>query len=320
MPADRRHELFFSAMGSSVHIIVVGGDIRALRVARERIDDLDRRWSRFRPASEIGRINHGAGSPVVVSRDTLALIRRSLEAFVATEGRFDPTVLGDLIRAGYDRSFELLDPDAAAGRSSLTAGASAISVDLAGSSVRLPDGVGFDPGGIGKGFAADIVVEELLSVGAHGACVNVGGDIRAEGSGPGGANWCIALEDDHVGLGTRDLLSLRSGAVATSSRLRRAWGPLGDRRHHLIDPRTGAPSDGEIDTVTVVAAEGWQAEAATKAASLGSVRDGLRAIERLGVEGIVTTRDGIRHVTGGLHRFLMTSAMPGAMMARPVPA
>jgi thiamine biosynthesis lipoprotein len=156
-------------------------------VARDRVEELERRWSRFRPDSEISRLNALAGSPMAVSPETLGLIGRALEGARVTGGRYDPTVLGDLLRAGYDRSFEEVGAAGAAGGGSpLGRGWARVVVDAAGSSVTLPAGVGLDPGGIGKGYAADLVVEELRAAGAAGVCVNLGGDLRAEGRAPGG--------------------------------------------------------------------------------------------------------------------------------------
>ena len=153
-------------MGSDAHVVVVGGPA-----------DLEGRWSRFLPDSEISELTRRTGEWVRLSPDTVLLVERALEAWRLTVGRFDPTVLGAVIRAGYDRSFEALDPSRAGG-SPLTVGAAGIEVD--GDRVRLPSGVGFDPGGIGKGLAADLVVAETRAAGAAGACVNLGGDLRGK--------------------------------------------------------------------------------------------------------------------------------------------
>ena len=111
-------EIRFRAMGSEIHLVVMG-DHRLLDVARRRIDDLERKWSRFIPTSEISRLNANRGEPVAVSDDTFLLVRRALEGWRATGGRFDPTVLGDLVRAGYDRPFEAVVLHADGGVSTL---------------------------------------------------------------------------------------------------------------------------------------------------------------------------------------------------------
>ena len=154
-------ELRFRAMGSDAHVVVVGGRPGLLAVAQRRIEDLERRWSRFLPDSEISALNEHAGSFVAVSAETIELVTRSLDAYLLTDGWFDPTVYGALIRAGYDRTLDAVREDPRRGCSGLQKGAERILV--AADAVALPSGTGFDPGGIGKGLAADIVVDELVT-------------------------------------------------------------------------------------------------------------------------------------------------------------
>jgi thiamine biosynthesis lipoprotein len=293
-------ELRFRAMGSDVHVLV-NGPAGLLQLARDRVEELERRWSRFRPDSEISRLNALAGTPVTVSAETLGLVGRALEGARVTGGRYDPTVLGDVLRAGYDRTFEALG--GAGGGSPLGRGWARVVVDPAGSSVTAPAGVGLDPGGIGKGYAADLVVGEVRAAGAAGVCVNLGGDLRAEGRAPGGGSWVVGIEHP-LRPGRAATVVLDSGAVATSSRVRRTWGPAGDRRHHLIDPATGAPAATGLAAVTVLAAHGWQAEVLAKAAFLGGLDRGRALLTVAGADGLLVDDHGRLHATGGFGRFL----------------
>jgi thiamine biosynthesis lipoprotein len=291
-------------MGSDVHVVLVGGALTSLELARDLLAELESRWSRFRDDSEVSIMNRQAGRPVPVSGATLALVERALEGARVTGGRYDPTVLRALERAGYDRTFAEVDRNAArtpieAPEPLPVAGYDRIMVDRAASTVTVPRGVGFDPGGIGKGFAADLVVEALLLDGAAGACVNVGGDLRMEGESPNSGPWLAGIEHP-----TRSrlaaLLSLDRGAVATSARTRRTWG---DGRHHLIDPATGLPATTEAVSATAVAAEGWQAEVLSKAAFLAGPLDGPALLGMHGAEGLVIDGGGEVHESRGLHAF-----------------
>ncbi|MFL5796374.1 MAG: FAD:protein FMN transferase [Actinomycetota bacterium] len=303
-----RAEARFPAMGSDVHVIVVGAPVSALDAARDLIAGLERRWSRFLDDSEVTVMNREAGRPVRVSGATLALVERAVEGARITDGRYDPTLLRAIERAGYDRSFELLTDRDVGAPDGLedpvtVAGYERILVDRAESTVTVPRGVGFDSGGIGKGFAVDLVVEALMLEGAAGACVNVGGDLRVEGTAPSGGPWLAGVEHP-----TRSRLaarvSLTRGAVATSSRARRAWGPSNDRRHHLIDPATGRPAVTSVVAATAVAAEGWQAEVLAKAAFLAGPVEGPALLESLGAQGLVVDEDGTVHESAGLGAFL----------------
>ena len=105
---------------------------------------------------------------MVVSADTIALVESAVAGWQRTEGDFDPTVLGVLIRSGYDRPFdEISTMDDIRGRPiDLDLGCGSIVIDRSTSTVMLPDCVGFDAGGIGKGFAADFVVDEAFATGS----------------------------------------------------------------------------------------------------------------------------------------------------------
>jgi thiamine biosynthesis lipoprotein len=169
-------------MGTTAHVIVTGAEPGLAARAVERLRLLEARWSRFLPDSEISRLNEHPGVPVLVSHDTYLLVERAIEGWRLTGGLFDPTLLRELRAAGYDRSFELMragasapdDRPADAGarppdRATLRPTTDAITLDPLVRTVRLPFGVELDPGGIGKGLAADLVVEELRAQGATGA-------------------------------------------------------------------------------------------------------------------------------------------------------
>jgi thiamine biosynthesis lipoprotein len=289
-------------MGTSAHVVVVGGRRRLVARARRRIEALEARWSRFRPASEVSELNRRAGEAVRVSGDTRRLVELAVEGWRLSGGAFDPTVLGPVIRSGYDRSFDQLGPSPTSVATDLDLGAAGIEVD--GDTVRIPAGTGFDPGGIGKGLAADLVCEELLGAGAEGACVNLGGDVRLSGSGPDGHGWTVAVEHEWAAAPLA-LLGLADGAVATSTTLRRRWrSPDGVARHHLIDPQTGRPSDTDVNSATVVAASAWAAEVLAKAVLLRGAPAPFDILGGTGAEGMAVVDDGRVLATPGLGQYL----------------
>ena len=114
---DQQVSARFRAMGSDGHIVVNSDVPGLLGRAHRRIDELEQRWSRFVPTSEVSELNRRSGQWVTVSADTVLLLRRSVEAYVMSGGSFDPTVAGAVIRAGYDRSFDDLGVDHVGGSS-----------------------------------------------------------------------------------------------------------------------------------------------------------------------------------------------------------
>jgi len=317
--ADR---LEFRVMGSDAVVIVVGSRPGLAERARERLDDLESLWSRFRPDSEVSLLNASGGQPMEVSGETIHLVSTALDAWSATGGAYDPTVLGDVLRAGYTVSFESLPATPALARTNLRIGAGGIRVDPVSQTVQLPPGVGFDPGGIGKGLAADMVVAELIAGGAEGACVNVGGDLRVAGRAPDGvpgAGWGIGVENP-FSEEPAGVLGLADGGVATSSRLRRRWtGGDGKAAHHLIDPRTGTPADSGLAAVTIVAAQAWQAEMLAKAVFLTGATAGAVLLDDFGAAGLLIADDGSILKTTNLSSFpgdAPPSTIAGARRAR----
>jgi len=297
-------------MGSDAHVIVVGGPCGLDEQARRRIDDLEQRWSRFRPDSEVSELNRRAGEPVRVSGETIELIERAVDAWLLSGGTFDPTVLGAVIRAGYDRSFDELGPAPPPGRSPLGIGLADIEID--GDTVRLPAGTGFDPGGIGKGLAADMVVGEVLAAGAEGVCVNLGGDVRVAGARPTGDGWTVAVEHPWSDAPIA-VLGLTAGAVATSTTLKRRWETDGQVRHHLIDPGTGLPSDTDVNLATVVVAAGWAAEVLAKAVLLRGAAHAFDILGGTGAQGLVVDDGGRIHTTPAFSSYASGVDLPARL-------
>jgi thiamine biosynthesis lipoprotein len=296
----------WSAMGTRATVQLTGGDHADLIDARWLIERLEERWSRFRATSELNRINERAGHAELVSEDTAALVDDAVAWWRTTGGRFDPTVLRAVQDAGYIRSFD--HAPGPIGDGAPVPGCAGVTVDRTTRTVRVPAGIGLDLGGIGKGRAVDTVVDALRTD-AAGGVVDLGGDLRVWGEPPAGApGWPIAVEDVRTGRRAA-LLGLAAGAVATSTVLRRCW-RVGERRaHHLIDPATGRPSDGELLAVTVVAAEATGAEVLAKAALIaGSTPAAAALLEEHGVAGLLFAVDADPVPVGGFERLCWTTA------------
>lgn len=297
------HERRLAAMGTTAHIILVGGPAEIADRAARRVADLEARWSRFRPDSELCRLNAAGGGPVVLSTDTYRAVEVAVRAWRITGGRFDPTVLPALEAAGYDRSFEAVGRGvtasvAPAGRrgGGLPGPPSAPAPGCA-DMVLLPLLPGvvapsrLDLGGIGKGLAADLVVTEAITAGADGACVNLGGDLRAQGRPPTDEGWVVGIEDPAAPEEDRFVVALGAGAVATSTTAKRRWEIAGEVYHHIIDPGSGRPTGSPVGSATVLAGEAWMAEALVKACLLDPAA-APALLARSGAHGLLMTEAG----------------------------
>lgn len=318
--------LLSGVMGGAASVQVVGGDDPAwlLDVATARLADLEDRWSRFRPGSDVSRASTGAGTWVDLHPDTTALLQLALDAWRTTEGLVDPTVAAALVAAGYDRTFADVGspPPPSAPSAAPTPGAptpAGIRIDAAHDRVALPVGVTIDLGGIGKGRAADLVAAELVALGAAGACVDLGGDVAVRGTGPHDGAWVVSVADPwHAEVPEHDLglLRLAEGGVATSTTLLRRWRTADGRTaHHLIDPTTGRPSTTTVVAVTVLAAEAAWAEVLAKAALLAGPGRGVEVLEEQGVAGWLVDRDGATTTTTTWDRFASGAWNPPSVVA-----
>jgi len=299
----------FPAMGSTCELTVVGGTEFHVERARRRIDELEARWSRFRADSEITRLNQRSGWATGLTADSYLLVDHAVAGWWWTAGRYDPTVLHAVEAAGYDRSFELVQASHPSLRAAEPApGCAGVLLDPYLQAVTFPVGVGFDPGGIGKGLATDLVVDLLLAEGARGACVCLGGDGRVAGEPPVGG-WRVGVANPYNSDELLTVVRLGNHGIATSSRMVRRWSAGGTVRHHLIDPRTGYPADSGLDSVTVIAGDAWVAEILTKAAFVAGAEDGAQLISSVGAVGLLVA---------GLDR--MITAGPFTSFVEPVPA
>jgi thiamine biosynthesis lipoprotein len=288
----------FKAMGSMAHVYVLDAAPLLLDWAVNEVERLEQLWSRFRPTSDLTRLNAAAGlGPVAVHPLVIRAVEYAIELWEETDGLFDPTVHDALAALGYSTTFDKGDTgergDPAGGGP--TPGCRGIEIDVEAGTIALPAGVHLDLGGVGKGLAADIVAEGIVDRGGVGAAVGMGGDVRVAGTGPDRGGWEIDVE--HPVTGAAKFLAWpldvdHDAAIVTSTRLIRRWRAGGREVHHLVDPRTGTSADVETAAVIVAAHEAWWAEGLAKAALVADVTEGLRLLDRHDVVGWMVTVDG----------------------------
>ena len=144
-------------------------------------------------------------------------------------------------------------------------------------------------------MAVDAAVAELVRMGIPYGAVNAGGDLALHGIPPSGDGWSILVE----GQGER-VVTLDRGALATSTVLERRWSVDGQARHHLLDPRTGLPAEGDIVLASVAAPTCAEAEVAAKVALLSGSVDGEAYLRRVGLPGLLVRVDGLTRRIGML--------------------
>ncbi|MGZ4332654.1 MAG: FAD:protein FMN transferase [Gaiellaceae bacterium] len=277
------HQHAFRAMGTEVELHVEADvePVAAFAAAEAEFERLEQVMSRFRPDSELSRLN--AAGELEASADLAEVVELAVAARDRSGGRFDPTVHDAVVAAGYDRTFAELPPDTPHPPHPAQCGGE---IELHGRRIRLGPGVRLDLGGIGKGYAAERVAAELALAGP--CLVSAGGDVAIRGV-PEEGCWPVGVEDGPT-------LGLTGGGLATSGVDRRRWRRGGTEQHHLIDPATGSPAVSDLVRVTVYADSAVEAEVLAKSLLLAGAAEAAAA----GVPAVLVTADRETVVVGGI--------------------
>ena len=245
-------------MGTIAEIALVAEETgrahAAIDAAFEELHAIDRTMSRFKPTSDIGRINAAkVGEGVAVSAQTARVLEQALRWAQKTDGAFDPC-LGKAIEL-WDVTSRTEPPQEEAftrlANRKLYRG-----LDLDRNRVVLRDkDIAIDLGGIAKGHAVDRAARILREHGYQDALVNAGGDLMALGESEDHDPWRIGVIDPNDPTRIIRKITVRDQAVATSGDYTRYFDHSGRRYHHLLDPATAAPRRTLRHSVTVTAAD-----------------------------------------------------------------
>ena len=241
--------------------------LEELRLELERIDEA---CSRFRPDSELSRLNRAGGAAMTVGPLLAEAVGVSLDAASATDGLVDPTVGASLRLLGYDRTFSVVCSRGSATlhvRPARPTGWSCVELDRERRVVRIPPGTELDLGATAKALAADRAARAAAGRTGCGVLVSLGGDIAVAGPPPDGG-WPVLIADDHRAVldAPGPVVAISSGGLATSSTYVRRWRAGSTELHHILDPRTGKPAESPWRTVSVAAASCVEANTASTAA------------------------------------------------------
>ena len=256
--------------------------------AQQFIQAGERRFTRFSEDSELSKLNRSAGERFLASPDLFSVIALARRFFHLTRGLFDPSILPELKRVGYDRSMDLLRTQGPAPLfDSLLADErpsfSEMDLDESEHSILLPPGMELDLGGIAKGWIAEQAAS-LLARFATACVVDAGGDMFMVGYPDGLDQWPVELEDPLQPERVLTSLKVDPGAVATSTITKRTWKQAGIQRHHIIDPRTREPAVSDWISVTVYAQHAYEAEVFAKALLIAGPQEAQEIAHNSGLE------------------------------------
>ena len=288
-------------MGSSFEITVVALDEdfakESLAIAKKEIIRIENLISSWDQKSETSRINRNAGiAAVEVSKELFDLIFRAQQISKLSSGAFDLTFAAIDKLWNFDgRESEMPNPDTLKA-SVFNIGYQLIELDEESLTVFLPKkGMKIGFGAIGKGYAADSAKQLLVERGVLGGIINASGDMNTWGTKPDGSSWTIGIVNPMNNKKVFSWFSLEHNAVVTSGDYEKFTQINGRRYSHIIDPRTGIPSQG-IVSCTIFAGKAELADAIATAIFVMGVESGLFLIDQLpDIEAILIDDSGIIH-------------------------
>jgi FAD:protein FMN transferase len=248
------------AMGATFSIVLYGSDRvsmnQAIDAAFEEAHRLDELLSNYLPASEWSRINREAATrPVAVSPELFRLLSDCIEYSRTSEGTFDLTV-GSLMRTwGFYGGGRHVPSSDQIRKTLELVGYRHVQLSARKRTVHFDRaGVEIDPGGVGKGYAVDRMVEVLRARGVRNALVTASGSsIFALGNPPEESRgWPISIADPWDHRKNTAQVFLKDLSLSTSGSYEKSFRAGGHRYSHIMDPRHGVPAESAVQ-VTVIA-------------------------------------------------------------------
>lgn len=251
--------------------------------------------SRFRSSSELNQINDQSGVPIAVSETMWSVMYAARRAEELSGGLVTPVMLTELMTAGYTASFDRLDGEQSIMGKVATASPPLSLQDVIfqpmDRTIRAPQGLRFDLGGIAKGWSAYRAMRLLENYGP--TLVDAGGDIAISGLKSDGQPWLVGVDDPFQRRESLATLRLGRCGVATSGKDHRRWMQGGRWQHHILDPRTGEPATTDVLTSTVIASNVMKAEMAAKVVLILGSQEGLSWLNaHPGYAGFIVTENG----------------------------
>ena len=269
-------------------------------------------YNDYNGINNIKTINDNAGiKPVEVSQEIIDLILFSKDWYIKTNGKCN-IALGPVLKIWHDYRQQGIDHPEGAQLPPLEklqadmqyTDIDKVIVDTAKKTVYLENGkMRLDVGAIAKGYASEIIADELKKAGCSSLIISSGGNVKAIGQPLDGTRtkWGIGIQNPEIDSPNFneepiDVLFINNQSVVTSGDYQRFYTVAGKQYHHLIDPETLQPADHYL-SVTVIAEDSGVADFLSTTLFLTPYEEGRQMAESLGVNAVWIMKDGSIEVT-----------------------
>jgi len=297
----------------------------------ERFSELHKLYDKYNDyegINNIKTINDNAGiKPIKVEKEIIDLILFSKEWYAKTNGKTN-IAMGPVLNIWHDyREEGMYDPSKAKippmedlKEAAEFTDIDKVIVDNEASTVYLPDKrMKLDVGAVAKGFATEIVAQEIMDAGLESGIISAGGNVRVLGKPLDGIRerWGIGIQnpDKEVitdGDNLLDIVFINNASVVSSGDYQRYYIVDGEIMHHLIDPDTLMPGK-YYRAVTVISEDAGLADILSTAVFLMPYQEGRQLVEGLdGVEALWVMYDGSVEATDGMKKIMKSHGATGA--------
>ncbi|MFA6024099.1 MAG: FAD:protein FMN transferase [Candidatus Gracilibacteria bacterium] len=277
---------------------------KLIHYCEKEAEKFEAKFSRFIPTSEVSQLNTAMGAELEVSDEMIELVTQAKKAYELSKGLFDPTILNALKLIGYNKSFSVEPDDSSDGEQDFNERPRLESLKIGKNTLQAPEGFCLDLGGIAKGYWVDKMAK-VLAKSHQNFWISAGGDMYMKGKQEDGNLWEIgvqnprSLEEDLLRLKIRE----EGQGIATSGIAKRQGIRNGIPWHHLIDPRTGLPTQNSILAVTVLANSTMQADVMAKVVLVLGVEKGMEYLAAdPSIKGLIIDQNlNIHSTLGAVH-------------------
>ena len=265
--------------------------------AQQTVNKLNNSLSKQISSSSIAKLNSANGEPVTLDDDAYTALKQAVELAEFTNGAFDPTtsVLSDLWGIGTDSPSVPTDEQI---NEALTHVGYKNIVFLENNQVKLLNGAKVDLGGIGKGYATDLITKDI----SVSMLASLGGNIGAYGENPNSDDglWSIGLADPDNNSSYIASVRIKDLSIVTSGDYERYFEQDGVRYHHIFNPQTGYPAENELRAVTVIDKNSTRADALTTALFVMGLDNGIKFCKANNINAVFITKQHKIYTVGSI--------------------
>ena len=265
---DHKQTTQIFAMDTVIDITAYGEKAqKAIDEAAKVIRNLDKLFSVTNEKSDVYKLNNAKGELLLLNSDTYSLLTIAREIYYLTNQNFDITIYPVMKLWGFTTdSYKVPSQDEIEAELEKVNCSNIFFLDK--DIACLENGAQIDLGGIAKGYAADKAAQAMKDAGIEYGIITIGGNVRTVGTKPSGEDFTVGIQDPESE-NYFAVINTGEGSVITSGAYQRNFTENGKTYHHIIDPRTGYPSDSDAVSVTIIGKDGAVCDALSTAVFIG---------------------------------------------------